>query len=228
MILDHTHQSGSDGRRGDPTREKLKATAQHLFSIRGVDGVSVRDIVTTAGAKNGASLHYYFGSKERLITELLLEGARRSEQGRQRALQELDARGGAKTVSDIVRLLVEVEIGMHSPPEDKPGPPGLGHMRFVVALQASHRNLMRSVLDGEKNTAYLRCLDKLRELMPGSLPENIVNQRLIFMYLLLTNALAAREHAYEVDPTGGKLWSSSQALENLIASITGTLEAPLP
>ena len=85
---------------------------------------------------------------------------------------------------------------------------------------------MRSVLDGEKNTVYLACLDRLRVLLAKSLSEEIVNQRLIFMYLLLTNALAAGETAFETDPTGGKLWSSPRALENLIASIAGMLEAP--
>lgn len=221
----NTHRA-RDGKRGDPTREKLKAAARRLFSVHGVDGVSVRDIVRAAGARNGASLHYHFGSKEGLIAELVQEGARRSERGRQIALNALEARGGARRAADIVRLLAEVEIGRHSPPEDSPGRGGLGHMRFIVALQTSHRNLMRSVLDGEKNTVYLVCLDLLRALLPKSLSEEIVNQRLIFMYLLLTNALAARETAFETDPTGGKLWSSPRALENLIASIAGMLEAP--
>jgi AcrR family transcriptional regulator len=210
--------------RGDPTREKIKAAAQRLFSTHGLDGVSVRDIVKAAGAKNGASLHYYFSSKEGLITELVLDGARRSEEGRRRALDLLEAAGGPSSVADIVRLLVEVEIGKHTfPQSDKRA--GLGHMRFIVALQISHRNLMRTVLDGQQNTAYLKCLAYLRRLMPD-FPPDVVNQRLIFMYIILTTSLAAREAAFEHDPSGGKLWSSPHALENLIASITGALEGP--
>lgn len=212
--------------RSDPTREKIKAAAQRLFSAHGLDGVSVRDIVKAAGAKNGASLHYYFGSKEGLITELVLDGARRSEEGRRRALAALDAKGGPQEVSEIVRLLIEVETGKHSAPRSE-ALAGLGHMRFIVALQISHRSLMRTVLDGQQNTAYLKCLAYLRRLMPD-MPSDIVNQRLIFMYIFLTTSLAAREAAFESDPTGGKLWSSPLALENLIASLTGALEAPVP
>jgi AcrR family transcriptional regulator len=212
--------------RDDPTRDKIKAAAQRLFSTHGLDGVSVRDIVKAAGARNGASLHYYFGSKEGLITELVLDGARRSEEGRRRALDLLEAQGGPQRVADIVRLLVEVEIGLHSPAPTE-ARAGLGHMRFIVALQISHRNLMRTVLDGQQNTAYLKCLAYLRRLMPD-LPPDVVNQRLIFMYIILTTSLAAREAAFEHDPTGGKLWSSPHALENLIASITGALEGPFP
>ena len=57
--------------RDDPTRDKIKAAAQRLFSTHGLDGVSVRDIVKAAGARNGASLHYYFGSKEGLFVACL-------------------------------------------------------------------------------------------------------------------------------------------------------------
>lgn len=212
--------------RDDPTRDKIKAAAQRLFSTHGLDGASVRDIVKAAGARNGASLHYYFGSKERLITEILIDCASRSEEGRRRALDELKAAGGPRSVADIVRLLVEVEIGKHSPPQSA-ARAGLGHMRFIVALQISHRNLMRTVLDGQQNTAYLTCLAYLRRLMPD-LPPDVINQRLIFMYIILTTSLAAREAAFENDPAGGKLWSSPHALENLIASITGALEGPFP
>ena len=226
-MTEQTHITPAPGdQRDDPTRDKIKAAAQRLFSTHGLDGVSVRDIVKAAGAKNGASLHYYFGSKEGLITELVLDGARRSEEGRRRALELLEAAGGPQRVSDIVRLLVEVETGKHSLPQGA-ALAGLGHMRFIVALQISHRKLMRTVLDGQQNTAYLKCLAYLRRLMPD-LPPEIVNQRLIFMYIILTTSLAAREAAFENDPTGGKLWSSPHALENLIASISGALEGPFP
>ena len=39
-------------------------------------------------------------------------------------------------------------------------------------------------------------------------------------------ALAAREAAFEQDPTGGKLWGSPDAIENLITSACGLLTAP--
>ena len=221
-----TTLQGATKQNEDPTREKIKTAAQQLFSAHGIDGVSVRDIVKAAGAKNGASLHYYFGSKEGLITELVLDGARRSEEGRKRALDVMEAENGPRCAADIVRLLVEVEIGMHSP-QHSDAQAGLGHMRFIVALQISHRKLMRTVLDGQQNRAYLKCLAYLRRHLPD-LPLEIVNQRLIFMYIILTASLAAREAAFENDPAGGKLWSSPLALENLITSITGALEAPCP
>jgi len=210
----------------DPTRDKIKTAAQRLFSARGIDGVSVRDIVAEAGLRNGASLHYYFGSKDGLICELVLDGARRSDAARCRALDALEAAGGPVRVADIVRLLIEVETGGHADADADPRI-GFGHMRFVVALQVNHRRTMANALQGHQNIGYLRCLAHLRALLPH-LPPEIVNQRLILMYIMLTTTLAAREAAFHADPTGGKLWSSPHALENLIASICGLLLADFP
>ena len=64
-------------------------------------------------------------------------------------------------------------------------------------------------------------------LLP-EVPLQTLNQRLIFMYIMLTTTLAAREAAFEADPTGGRLWSAPDALENLVQSITGLLMAPAP
>jgi len=56
------------------------------------------------------------------------------------------------------------------------------------------------------------------------LPGPIVNQKLVFMALFLNAALAAREAAFESEPTGGKLWAQPEALENLVSTIAQGLE----
>lgn len=211
---------------GDPTRDKIKTAAQRLFSARGIDGVSVRDIVAAAGLRNGASLHYYFGSKEGLLRELVIDGARKSDSARRRALEGLEAGGAHIGVADIVRLMIEVETGHHAEAEVDPHV-GYGHMRFVVALQINHRRILGEALDGVQNTGYLRCLAHIRRALPD-LPPQTINQRLIFMYIMLTTTLAAREAAFETDPTGGRLWSAPDAIDNLVLSITGLLTAPAP
>jgi AcrR family transcriptional regulator len=45
---------------------QLIEVAEHLFSVRGFDGTSVRDIAEEAGI-NTAMISYYFGSKEKLM-----------------------------------------------------------------------------------------------------------------------------------------------------------------
>jgi AcrR family transcriptional regulator len=47
----------------------LLDTAEHLFSRKGFEGTSVRDIAEAAGI-NTAMISYYFGSKEKLMEEI--------------------------------------------------------------------------------------------------------------------------------------------------------------
>jgi len=207
------------------TRERLKSAAMRLFSIHGIDGVTVRDIVAEAGARNGASLHYYFRTKDCLIRELVVDAATRSDRARNVRLDKLEAEGGPKSVADILRLIIEVEtIDKYDRDQASPLPIGFGHMRFVVAMQFNHRKMFLDAIGDRWNKSYLRCIRHLMRLM-SPIPASIVNQKLVFMALFLNAALAAREAAFEGDPTGGKLWAQPEALENLIKTIALSLEA---
>lgn len=208
----------------DASRDRLKTAALRLFSARGIDGVSVRDIVSAAGMRNGASLHYYFGSKEGLVRELIVDGAKRSDVARHQKLDELEAAGGPFRLADIVRLIIDVETSPHDEEDGRVAPTGFGHMRFVMALQINHRKTFQQALDGRYNSGYLRCLSHIRRFL-AKLPDEHVSQRLIFMYLYLGATLAAREAAFEADPTGGKLWGAPQALDNLVDTVCGLLTA---
>ncbi|RRH72406.1 TetR/AcrR family transcriptional regulator [Falsigemmobacter faecalis] len=205
----------------DPTPEKIKAAALKLFSSRGIDGVSVRDIVTEAGLRNGASLHYYFGSKDGLLRALVTDGARHSDGARARALAALEAGGGPKRVLDILRLLIDVETGLYGGGTGA----GFGHMRFVVAMQINHRRLFTEALREVENPAYLRCLSHIRRLLP-EIAEPVLNQRLILMYMMLCTALGSREAALsEPEPRRG-LWGMEGILDNLARGMTAFLSAP--
>ncbi|MHC4540242.1 MAG: TetR family transcriptional regulator [Planctomycetota bacterium] len=50
-------------------RDRLLDVAEKLFSERGFDGTSVRDLAGAAGC-NVASVNYYFGGKEKLYEEV--------------------------------------------------------------------------------------------------------------------------------------------------------------
>lgn len=52
------------------TRERIFQAALELFSGNGYDGTSVREIAEAAGISKPA-LYYYYGSKERLYTEII-------------------------------------------------------------------------------------------------------------------------------------------------------------
>jgi AcrR family transcriptional regulator len=209
----------------DGTRERLKTAAIRLFSLHGIDGVSVRNIVTEAGAKNGASLHYYFRTKDDLIRELVVDAAERSDRARNVRLDLLETQGGPRSAEDILRLIIEVETVDASDPDQRGTPPiGFGHMRFVFAMQFNHRKMFLDAIGDRWNKSYLRCIKHLKRLM-AHVPAAILNQRLVFMNLFVNSSLAAREAAFEGDPSGGKLWGQEEALENLISTIARGLKA---
>ncbi|EAQ04679.1 regulatory protein, TetR [Pseudooceanicola batsensis HTCC2597] len=204
--------------------ERIKDAALKLFSARGIDGVTVRQIVAEAGARNNASLHYYFGSKDALVRALILECAHLSDSARIRRLDEIEAAGGPREVAEIIRLIVEVETTPRGVGSGGAMGASSGHMRFVMGLQINNRRVFMQALTGHRNSGYLRCIDHIYRLLPG-IPKSVLNQRLIFMDLFMGSTLAAREAAFEQDPTGGKLWSSELAIENLIISACGILTA---
>ena len=79
----------------------MKAAAQLLFARYGVDAVTVQQIVTAAGQRNNAALHYHFGYKDELIRQLVVDGAKVLDQRRREMLKALGASGRPATVRDI-------------------------------------------------------------------------------------------------------------------------------
>ena len=56
----------------DETKERIMRAAEGLFAERGFESVSLRDITTEALA-NVAAVNYYFGTKDALIDELIIQ-----------------------------------------------------------------------------------------------------------------------------------------------------------
>lgn len=53
------------------TRDKLLDAAARLFAERGIDNVSIREIVRTAGQHNASAVHYHFGSRGEVLRAVL-------------------------------------------------------------------------------------------------------------------------------------------------------------
>src|SRR3954453_20227868 len=88
------------------TKAQLKAAAQLLFARYGVDAVTVQQIVSAAGQRNNAALHYHFGSKEELIRQMVVDGAAVLDRRRRDMLDEMKARGGPTTIRDVMVVLM--------------------------------------------------------------------------------------------------------------------------
>lgn len=203
-------------------REQIKLAARRLFAIRGIDGVSVREIVEASGQKNHGSLSYYFGTKEALVRELVADGAKLIDMRRNAFLDRLEAAGGPSSVRDAVEALVYPSIGLSGETEDEEDT----YLRFIAMLAMNHRELFMDALEKRWNSGYLRCLDHLRRLMPD-MPAAAKNQRFVFMGAYMSSVLSLREAALTDRTRPHPNWSSADTLEHFMQSLTVMLEAPL-
>jgi AcrR family transcriptional regulator len=77
------------------TRNRILDVAEELFAERGIDAVSIRDIIGAAGANLGA-INYHFGTKEKLIAAVLERRMTPIKQQRLRLLDEAEKSAGGK------------------------------------------------------------------------------------------------------------------------------------
>jgi AcrR family transcriptional regulator len=90
----------------DSTRDQLLDTAEKLFLMRGLDGVSLRSIVKEAGAKNQSALQYHFGGRDGLIEEILNRRMHQVEARRRKLVDEALERNPNPGLREVCSLLV--------------------------------------------------------------------------------------------------------------------------
>lgn len=88
------------------TQDRILDAAERLFAERGIDAVSVRSVLAAAGV-NVSLVHYHFGGRDGLIEALLRRRLAPITEERLRRLAEVEARGGAATLEDVLRAFYE-------------------------------------------------------------------------------------------------------------------------
>ncbi len=199
--------------RGDATRDIIKLAARRLFALRGVHGVTTREIVAASGLKNGGSLHYYFRTKEALVRELIVDGARLIDQRRNDALDEIEGRGGPAALQEVLGVLVwpATNLGEAAGEEDS-------YIRFIAGLALQDRDLLDAVLVSEWNSGYQRCLAHIRTLA-AHIPADQLRRRLVFLSVSLRAIMAARESALDHRTEHRRFWTAPGAMEELLATL---------
>ncbi|CAE6816865.1 hypothetical protein R75465_05647 [Paraburkholderia aspalathi] len=199
---------------GAETRSRLKEEAQRLFALRGLDGVSVQDIISAAGQRNSASLRYYFGNKLELARELVVDGARLIDEDRQARLDALEATGGM-TVRTVLGALMFPMLEL----ADRTG--HATYIRMIANLQLNNRAFLREALEDKWNRGYQRCNAQIRKLLPDISPA-IVDHRLSLVGIYGNAALAAWEVSRDSGESG-RLWSPHYAMSSLMDTFESIL-----
>ncbi|MCP1970994.1 AcrR family transcriptional regulator [Bradyrhizobium elkanii] len=180
----------------------------------------MQQIVDAGGQRNNAALHYHFGSKEELIRQMVVDGATVLDGRRREMLDEIEARGGPKSIREVLLVLVMpvIELG-----DDERWH---GYIRFTTNLQASDPKALRDALNGRWNASYVACFNYLKTML--RLPAPIVEQRLSIFAIYANAILSAHEAAVESRNTkSSRLWGQPFTIENILDTLEATLTCPL-
>jgi AcrR family transcriptional regulator len=94
-------------------RQRLIDASEQLFAEHGWNAVSIRTIVAAAGV-NLAALHYHFGSKEQLLTEIFAARAKPIAEERMRLLAEIERQGGTPSLEGILEAFLRPALTIGS------------------------------------------------------------------------------------------------------------------
>lgn len=141
------------------TRARILDAAERVFSERGFDGATIRDIAAAAGVQAGL-VHHHGGGKAALFH---LTVARRAEELADLRLAALAARKSAGPLSlrDVVGCFLEPYIRM----AHEGGPQWLAYARLVAHVSADPRwrDLAADCFDPTARVF----IDEIAELRPG-------------------------------------------------------------
>ena len=201
------------------TRRRLKRVARQLFAERGIRDVTVREIAREAGQRNQGAVAYHFGTKEALLTELLIDGAAQIEARRRVFLDAVEARGTPVSVRDAVAAIVIPSAEF----SDEDAEYGAHFNRFLLQLSAVDSQFVDRTLEGRWNEGYQRCLTHLRKLMPDC-PPRVQSRRFLFLGNYISSLLAQRE-AKMVDGLRHPTWRARETLDDIVLTAAALVEA---
>ncbi|MFC6199722.1 TetR/AcrR family transcriptional regulator [Ponticaulis profundi] len=203
-------------------RLQLKRVARKLIAERGVHDVSVREIALAADQRNLGVVAYYFGTKDKLVADILIDGAARIEARRQVYLDAMEAEGGPKTLTDAVKAIVLPSASFADDDEIY----GNYFNRFILQVSYYKSGFIDETLDGRWNTGYQRCLTHFRRLMPH-LTQAEQSRRYVFFASYIGLLLAQRESMRADDTKSHPTWTSNETLLDIVQTATALLDAPI-
>jgi len=152
------------------TRDAIVRAALNLFAKHGVDGVSLRQIVSAAGQANPSAVHYHFQSKEGLVAAVLQHVQKQLLPLQQQAIASMDEaqRQGLISVREVMRLWVTPMVLLYSSSDE-----GRKGIRFMSRLTWQPQNMGQDQLIGFNMEHMRHVCDHLARLIPGKSKEHL-------------------------------------------------------
>ena len=93
--------------RSQATRKALQHAAEKLIAERGLESVSIRDIVSNAGQKNESALQYHFKNLKGLICTIQMERSAETQSKRAEMLNTMLTDTGQPSLHQVCALMVQ-------------------------------------------------------------------------------------------------------------------------
>jgi AcrR family transcriptional regulator len=193
------------------TKEQIVLAGERLFAQHGIDGISLRQIGTAAGAGNNSAVQYHFGTKEQLaqaIFEYRLPG-----------LQQRRALLIATTGDSSLRDLLSCQV---LPVMEQAEQPGSHYLAFLAMLAQYRRIDVIKRLEPESLQPAQALSEQVSARLPH-LPPGLARHRFSRAMSLLIQAAADREQA---NADGRPVLAFRLDVADLLDCMAGILQAP--
>lgn len=103
---EHNPKLNGQQARSLATQHALMEAAESLAASKGIQNVTIKDIVSEAGQKNESALQYHFRNLQGLINAIHLRRNQQTQEKRSELLAELSASATKASLRDLCRVMV--------------------------------------------------------------------------------------------------------------------------
>ena len=209
------------------TVRKILECAERLFAIKGYDAASIREITNEAGV-NLASIHYHFGSKEKLLEEKKKKKLDWLNQERLYALVELEKNSNGEPLRP--SAILDAFFGTLLKMIDDEQNGGEMFLKLLGRSSLEPSNLIWSVATNQHSDVIKRFKTALCKSLPN-VPETEIIWRFHFMLGATTFAISGNGLPALFANTNTEMENTSTSqkllMKRLMAFLLGGLRAPL-
>jgi AcrR family transcriptional regulator len=200
------------------TPDLLIDAAARLFAERGVDNVSIAEIVRSAGQRNTSAVHYHFGSRDEILRAVLARHVPELAERRTVLLEQARTRsaGGARAAAEaIVRPVTEFAQG---------GWRERAYLQIGSELAGAVERSSPQIRVLLMQTAGHEAWDLLRQRCP-KVPTDVWRTRQEICIVFIGRAAADRARQLDRKSTR-RVLSDDRFVDNLVEMLLGAMKAP--
>ncbi len=204
---------------GPSTPQRILQAAERLFSERGIDAVSLREITTAAGV-NSAAAHYHFGSKEAVLQALFAQRARPIAARREELLGRLKLdRQGRPRLEDVLEAFLRPALEALNTPD------GLAFTMLRARMAFEREEVRRVALGQAFDRSSAMALQALALALPKLPPEDLY-WRYHFVLGAMVYTMASPGRIESITQGAISTADAQAALKHLVRFAAAGLRAP--